>query len=217
MMTPNVLVDATISTSFTLNGANVEQWNDQGASANHLAQAADGDRPSLAGTTVTWTRAEGDYMLMPAALPSVVAGWYVAMVGELSAEAAVQQVLWTDYGVGASGASLQISAGDVLTISHPGTATLNAEDPVAAGVACREFGYDGTNMKYRVNGGAWTSSAKAAPNAYNGAQKASVGAYFNGVQSAEMSLKYMMIVCGRWPSAAELSSHRTYMLAKFGV
>lgn len=216
-MAPSALVDGTVASTFALNGAQVEQWSDLGSSANHLTQSNNALRPSLAGTTVTWTRAEGDYMLFPTALPSVVAGWYVAIVGSLAAESATQQVLWTDYGVGASGAQINVTAGNELVMSHPSSSAMTCEASLVTDVLCREFGYDGANMKYRVNGGAWTSAARAAPLAYNGAQRAAVGAYHSGGQPTQMTLKYMEVICGRWPSAAELSAHRAYMLAKFGV
>ena len=215
-MAPHLLIEGRHASTFTLSGADVVEWRDQSTHARHAGQANALYRPSLAGDVVTFTRAQNDW-LTATALPDHSAGYYVAMVGELSAVGAVQQVFRADFGLGASGMSIWVTAGNELITEHPSRSTLTVEIPVAAGDACREFGYDGANMRYRRGVGAWTSAARLSPGGFNGTHPAGIGAYHSGAQPASMTLRYMIMICGRWPSDAEILAHRNYVLARYGV
>jgi hypothetical protein len=215
---PTLWLDGKDASSFTLDGADVVEWRDLSGGVRHFGQTNATKRPTRDPVTglVTFDRTAGDHLKAAGPITGYIPGYYVSMVGALDVTigAGTFRSIW--FPDDAGGYKVQFGNTNVLYVDHAAAGwALYSAAPTPA-LVHHECGWS-TTARYRHSGGAWATPALAAALAGAGVNPAAIGARHNGSEQTGMSLVHMLVLHGRFPSAAELLAYRNYVTARYGV
>jgi hypothetical protein len=203
------------SDTVTLSGADVTAWPDKSGNGNdwgstagkRMTYDAAGALPKLVATSA------GNQHLTRAAYPKPSA-YHHALVVDYGATVA-SKVLYSAF-YDAHAVILETTAAPVLVVNHQAVGAVTSALAPPATLALLEWGWTGTHVRVRLNGGAWASHAVASISGTTPGA-AFLNAWAGGTACADIDGLYEHLYLDRTPTDAELLAHRNYVTARYGV
>lgn len=195
----------------TLTSGKVSQWDDLSGNGYHWTQTDAAKRPSPYGSgtsaKIVFTEADSTNLNRPTIQPYPAAYTFIAVMN-IQESAGYHMIFETEGGLGLQWVLLDAAP----TWKHAGAGFLAVG---TTGLRHYDITWDGTNIRQRSNGGAFTASRTIT--ILNDADDyEAIGAFYNGVWPTDMEI-YEMMYFERVLSAEELAMVRTYITSRYGI